>query len=155
MELRSDSFPNGGRIPKAYVMRAIGGENRSPHFRWSEPPAGTKSFVLSITDPHPIASNWMHWIVIDLPADARGLPEGASGRAMPAGSRELRNGFGARGYGGPQPPAGSGEHPYLCTLFALSVAKMDLPERVTWAQIQKALAGKVLAQATITGKYSQ
>ena len=155
MRLRSESFADGARIPQAYVMPGAGGQNRSPHFQWDEPPAGTLSFALTVIDPHPVARNWVHWLVVDIPPEARSLAAGASGRAMPKGSRELRNSFGARGYGGPQPPAGSGEHPYVCTLYAMNVAKLDVTERPTWAQAQQALSGKVLGQARITGTYSQ
>jgi Raf kinase inhibitor-like YbhB/YbcL family protein len=155
MQLRSDSFSNNGRIPSTHVMRAIGGQNQSPHFAWDDPPTGTQSFAFSIVDPHPVARNWVHWLVADIPATARALAAGASGRAMPAGSLELRNSFGQRGYGGPQPPPGTGDHPYVCTVYALSVPKLGLPEGTSLSQFQRALTGKVLAQASMTGKHSQ
>ncbi len=155
MKLSSPAFRDGHRIPDVHVMRAIGGSNRSLPLAWSDVPAGTRSFALSVVDPHPVARNWVHWLVVNIPPDVTALPEGASGRAMPAGAVELRNGFGHVGYGGPQPPAGSGEHPYVCTVYALDVAKLNVPANASLARFRRALEGHVLAEAAITGKYGR
>jgi Raf kinase inhibitor-like YbhB/YbcL family protein len=74
---------------------------------------------------------------------------------MPHGSIELKNSFGEIGYGGPQPPKGTGDHPYVFTLYALSVEKLDLGTNVSLSAFKKALEGKVLGAATITGKYGR
>lgn len=55
------------------------------------------------------------------------------------------------GYGGPQPPAGSGQHPYEATIYALDVTSLGLPARTSLADFERALAGHVLAEATYTG----
>ncbi len=57
---------------------------------------------------------FIHWLVCDLPADARLIPEGGP---VPTGAKEIRNDFGKEAYGGPCPP--SGEHHYHFTLYAL------------------------------------
>jgi len=74
---------------------------------------------------------------------------------MPAGAVELKNSFGDAGYGGPQPPKGSGEHPYVVTLYALNVDKLDLGISVSLPAFKKALEGRVIQAATITGKYER
>ena len=155
MELKSAAFSDGGKIPQKYVMPGAGGENVSLPFHWSGAPAGTQSFALSIVDPHPVAHNWVHWLVINLPSDSKGLEEGASGRNMPPGSAQLRNSFGKPGYGGPQPPPGSGDHPYVATLYALNVPKLDLKPDINLDGFQKAMEGKVLATAKTTGYYGR
>lgn len=155
MELTSTAFHDQGKIPQPYVMSGAGGENLSLPFTWSGAPPGTKSFALSIVDPHPVARNWVHWLVVNLPATAQGLEEGASGKKMPPGAVELRNSWGKPIYGGPQPPVGTGEHPYVATLFALSVARLDLKPDGDLAAFQKALEGKVLSTATLTGYYGR
>jgi hypothetical protein len=155
MEIVSSAFADGGRIPARYVMPGAGGKNVSVPLSWKNAPAGAKSFALSVVDPHPVAQNWVHWLVIDIPANASSLEEGASGKKMPPGSVELKNSFGQTGYGGPQPPKGTGEHPYVFTLYALSVEKLKLPASTTLGAFKKTLEGKVLATATITGKYGQ
>jgi len=41
--------------------------------------------------------------------------------------------FGTKGYGGPCPPAGDPPHRYVFTLYALKVARLDVPATVTAA----------------------
>lgn len=155
MEISSPAFPDQGPIPTRYVMPGAGGQNISLPFQWSEVPAETQSLALALVDPHPIARNWVHWLVINIPPQVRELAEGASGRRMPPGAQELLNSFGSPGYGGPQPPPGSGPHPYVATLYALKVPRLDLPARTSLSAFQKAIEGKVLATATVTGIYER
>jgi Raf kinase inhibitor-like YbhB/YbcL family protein len=155
MQLTSSAFKDGGKIPQQYVMPGAGGQNLSLPLTWSRAPAGTKSFALTIIDPHPVARNWVHWLVADLPGDAASLAEGASGKKMSQGAVELKNSWGASAYGGPQPPQGTGDHPYVVTLYALSVPKLDLKPTAGWAELKQAMEGKILASATITGYYGR
>ncbi len=155
MELNSPAFNDGGAIPAQYAMPAAGGKNISIPLSWSGAPEGTKSFALSIIDPHPVAKNWVHWLVVNIPAHVTSIPERASGGKMPAGAVELKNSYGSVGYGGPQPPRGTGEHPYVVTVHALDVDKLDLPADGDLDAFQKALEGKVIASAAITGMYGQ
>ena len=155
MELKSSAFADGEKIPQKYVMPGAGGKNLSLPFQWSGAPAGTQSFALAIVDPHPVAHNWVHWLVINLPGDTKGLEEGASGKKMPPGAMELHNSWGKAGYGGPQPPPGTGDHPYVATLYALNVPKLDLKPATDLAGFQKAMEGKVLGTAKFTGYYGR
>jgi len=118
MKLTSPAFKEGGRIPDKYVMQAIGGQNISFLFELENTPIERKSFALSVVDPHPVANNWVHWLALNIPANSRSLPEGASINNMPGGSVELQNSYGSIGYGCPQPPQGSGLRPYVCALYA-------------------------------------
>jgi Raf kinase inhibitor-like YbhB/YbcL family protein len=155
MQLTSAAFKDGGKIGIQYVMPGAGGKNLSLPFVWQNAPAETKSFALSIVDPHPVAKNWVHWLVINLPSQTNGLAEAASRKAMPTGAAELRNSFGDSGYGGPQPPPGTGDHPYVVTLYALSADRIELPTNTSLVAFQKALEGKIVASATITGMYGR
>ena len=155
MQLTSSAFADGGKIPLPYVMTAAGGKNLSLPLTWSGAPAGAKSFALSIVDPHPVARNWVHWLVADIPGAAASLAEGASGKKMPVGVVELKNSWGELAYGGPQPPKGSGDHPYVVTLYALSLPKLALKPTAGWADLKQAMAGKILGTATITGYYGR
>ncbi len=155
MQLTSPAFKDGERIPVQYTMPAAGGRNTSIPLDWTGAPPGTGSFALSIVDPHPVARNWVHWLVIDIPPDAGSLAEGASGRGMPTGAVELRNSFGKIGYGGPQPPKGSGRHPYVITIYALDADRLGLGANTGLSAFKEALTGKVLAEATLTGYYEQ
>ena len=155
MKLWSPAFKDGGRIPLKYVMPGAGGQNLSPPLMWEGAPKGTKSFALTCVDPHPVAKNWVHWMVINIPKDVHALPEGASGKAMPPGAKELKNSFGFVGYGGPQPPPGTGEHPYVFTLYALDIAHLELGEDTSLSTFKKAIEGHVLAKGQVTGYFGR
>jgi len=155
MEISSSAFKDGEKIPIQYVMPGAGGKNISIPLAWKNVPAGTKSFCLSIVDPHPVAQNWVHWLVIDIPSQVTSIEEGASKKKMPKGSVELKNSWGDIGYGGPQPPKGTGDHPYVVTLYALNVEKLDLGANTSLPAFKKAIEGKVIGSASITGKYGR
>ena len=155
MELKSSAFKDGERIPDIYVMKEIGGENISLPFEWTNAPAETKSFAFSMIDPHPVANNWVHWLAINIHKSSTGIAEGASARNMTVGTVEFKNSYGKNGYGGPQPPAGSGDHPYVCTVYALSVPILHFPLSISLSDFKAGLESKILAQATMTGTYGR
>ena len=153
MKLKSSAFKDGERIPDIYVMKEVGGENMSLPFEWSDAPDETRSFAFTMIDHHPVANNWIHWMVINIPSSSDNICEGASGRNMTVGSREFRNSFGKGCYGGPQPPVGSGDHPYVCTLYAISVRVLYLDLTISLSEFKAGLEGRILAQASMTGIY--
>jgi Raf kinase inhibitor-like YbhB/YbcL family protein len=155
MEISSAAFKDGEKIPIQYVMPGAGGKNISIPLSWKNVPSGTKSFALSVVDPHPVARNWVHWLVINLPPNLTTLDEGASRKGMPSGSIELKNSWGDIGYGGPEPPGGTGDHPYVITLYALNVEKLDLKPGTSLSSFKKAIEGKMIGSASITGKYGR
>lgn len=154
--LSADLSP-GGRLPEAQVLDGFGrhGGNRSPHLRWENAPAGTRSFVVTMFDPDaPTGSGWWHWVVIDLPATAGELVQGASRRpaALPPGCREMRTDFGAPGYGGAAPPAGE-THRYVFTVHALDVPRLDVPDEASAAMVGYFVHLHSLGSATLTVHY--
>jgi Raf kinase inhibitor-like YbhB/YbcL family protein len=155
MEISSAAFKDKGKIPVQHAMPGAGGQNLSVPLTWKNVPPGTKSFALSMVDIHPIAQNWVHWLAINIPLQVTSLEEGASRSRMPAGSKELVNSFGDIGYGGPQPPKGTGEHSYVITVYALTVDKLDLSMDISLREFKKALEGKLVQSATITGMYGR
>jgi Raf kinase inhibitor-like YbhB/YbcL family protein len=155
MEISSAAFKDGEKIPIQYVMPGAGGKNISIPLGWKNVPTGTKSFSLSIVDPHPVAQNWVHWLVINIPPQVNSIEEGASKKKMPKGCVELKSSFGDVGYGGPQPPKGTGDHPYVVTLYALNVEKLDLGTDTSLSGFKKAIEGKAIGSASITGKYGR
>jgi hypothetical protein len=74
---------------------------------------------------------------------------------MPQGSKELDNSFGWNGYGGPQPPKGSGPHKYEITLYALNLEKLELDKHTSLKTFQKAIEGKNLAAAKFMGVFER
>jgi Raf kinase inhibitor-like YbhB/YbcL family protein len=155
--LSSSAIRDGKPIPTRHATKAVsGGQNASPPLSWANLPEGTKSLAVACIDRHPIANNWIHWLVINIAASAVGLSEGASRtRMLPAGAKELENTFGTMGWEGPQPPTGSGTHPYEFLLYALSVENLNLPVNTNLASFSKAINGKVLATAKLVGTYER
>lgn len=155
--ISSVAFKNGKRIPTQYANTGVAdGKNISIPLAWENIPKGTKSFALTMVDLHPIANNWVHWLVINIPATVLGLQEGASiSSKMPVGSVELNNTFGTLGYGGPQPPKGSGPHQYEVTIYALNIPTVKLDIQSTLSTFRKAIDGKVIATAKTVGIFER
>lgn len=146
---------DSARIPARFAMRAVpGGQNISIPYSWGDAPADAKSFAVVLVDTAPVANRWVHWMVVDIPRDVPSLSGGASGTpAMPGGARELSNSFGFVGYGGPQPPPGTGRHDYVATVYALDVETLGLSGTASLDEFERAVSGRVLASGTCTGFY--
>lgn len=153
--ISSPAFEANGLMPKEHAMQAAGGQNVSPPYEWRNTPAGTKSFALVVVDEHPMANGWVHWAVAALPAETRRLAAGASGASIPAGAIELRNTFGSQGWGGPEPPSGSGRHEYKATLYALDIADPGVANGASAAELLRAIEGHVLGQTSVSGFFSR
>lgn len=143
--LLSDAFEQGEYIPRVHSRE---GEDRSPSLRWSDPPEGTRSFVLRVTDPDAPGGTFTHWVLFDVPADREGLGEGEKGVGV-AG----RNDFEALGWGGPLPPPGHGDHRYFFTLSALDRESLELREGARRDEVERAMEGHVLGEAELMGRY--
>ncbi len=158
--LTSPDIAPGGKIAEAQVYDSFGcsGHNVSPALSWSHAPAGTKSFALFMYDPDaPTGSGWWHWVVYNIPAAVTALPAGAgdAGKGLlPGGTVQGRTDFGTSGYGGPCPPPGAPHHYYL-RLYALKVAKLDVPADATAALVGFNVSANTLAKAELLGMYSR
>jgi Raf kinase inhibitor-like YbhB/YbcL family protein len=160
MTLSSPAFPSGGPIPAQYTLNLFGchGTNRSPVLRWSGVPTGTKSFALTLfdLDERGTPSGWWHWVVYDIPPTVTGLTAdagAAGGRGLPQGASLGRVDTGHVSYDGPCPDPGTGAHRYLFTLYALSVAKLPVPENASGAMVSYTVRDSTLAKATLVGLY--
>ena len=153
-ELKSGAYKSNERIPDKYCHGNIEGrQNISLPFNWINPPKDTQSYALIIHDPD--GRNWIHWAVFNIPANCNEIAENASGNNMPEGSIELNNQFRTPGYGGPEPPRGSGTHRYIATLYALNTPEInDLGSYKSFTEINAILSGKIIAKAEIMGTYS-
>jgi hypothetical protein len=150
MNLTSTSF-QGNQIPAKFTCNGAG---ISPQLSWSEPPAGTASFTLIVTDPDAPGRTFVHWVIYDLPAETRELLEGMPGLGqLTNGSRQGHNDFGEIGYGGPCPPGNSAHH-YHFALYALD-AKLNLPTGAARAQVEAAMQGHILARGKLIGLYQR
>ena len=121
--------------------------------------------------------DFFHWVLVDLPTTAKGIKEGdysdgvtARGKSGPAGPGGTRQGLNDYtkwfagdkdmggdyyGYDGPCPPWNDTiVHHYVFTLYALDVDKCPVDGKFTGDDVRKAIAGHILAEASITGTYS-
>jgi Raf kinase inhibitor-like YbhB/YbcL family protein len=135
------------------------GRNISPALKWSGAPSGTQSFAVTVYDPDaPTGSGWWHWLVYDIPASATGLPEhagDADGKLLPPGAVQGRTDFGTSGFGGACPPVGDKPHHYVFTVYALKVAKIDVPAGAPAAMIGYMLNANQLAKGSVTALYGR
>ncbi len=121
--------------------------------------------------------DFFHWVLVDLPASLSSIAEGeyassvtARGKPGPVAAHGARQGLNDytgwfkgdadmggdyHGYDGPCPPWNDEiVHRYVFTVFALDVALLPISGAFTGAQARQAMQGHVLAQASITGKYT-
>ena len=155
LTITSPAFTDQGTIPARYTCD---GNDVSPPLRWSGAPAGTRSFVLIVDDPDapdPAAPKriWVHWVLYNLPASLTEIAEGASTVSLGPGVRSALNDSDEQGYGGPCPPIG--RHRYFHKLFALDTELPDLGPRAKRADVEKAMAGHVLDEASLMGTYQR
>ncbi len=149
IRLTSPAFAEGGMIPKEYTCD---GADRSPPLEWTGVPRSARSLALICDDPDAPMGTWSHWVIHDLPPDTTSLAEGISPDSGPLASKQGKNDFGKIGYGGPCPPRGT--HRYFFRLYALD-APLNLGSTATRATVLKAVAGHILAEGRLMGKYSR
>ena len=148
--LTSTDITNGGAIPDDNAWNADGcsGSNLSPQLSWSNPPDGTLGYAILMIDTD--ATDFIHWILYNIPTSVTSLDEGAS---TPSGATTVTNDWSTSGYGGPCPPA---THTYAFRVYALDVADASTISGFD-ASSNNAFTGSisdnVLDYTTITGTY--
>lgn len=121
--------------------------------------------------------DFFHWVLVDLPAQRRSIargefadgvtPHGKPGPAAPGGARQGINDYTGWfagdaamagnyfGFDGPCPPWNDTRmHHYRFTLYALNIGSLPLHGTFGGADARKAIAGHVLAEAAVTGRYT-
>jgi len=161
--LVSPDLPAGKPFPEAFTANAFGchGPNESPALKWSNAPAGTKSFAVTMFDPYrPPASGWWHWVVYDIPATTTELPRKAGdpgSPGLPPGARQVKPDGDApeAHYYGPCPDEGDPPHHYTITVYALSVDHLKVSDTTTPGNVDYEISSKILAKAQIVRLYSR
>lgn len=159
----SNSFKDGDYLQNDFILSAdfgfgCAGGNKPPHLKWSGAPAETKSFAVTCFDPDaPTGSGFWHWLVVNIPASATELAEGAgsSGGKLPAGALQTRTDVGVPGYAGPCPPEGDHPHRYLFTVFAVKTESLNVKADTSAAIIGFNLHFNTLAKAEIMGLFKR
>jgi Raf kinase inhibitor-like YbhB/YbcL family protein len=161
-ELSSADIKPDSTIPERHAFNSFGctGENLSPELNWSNPPAGTKSFAITVHDPDAPTggAGFWHWMVIDIPAGKSSLARGegfTDGAKLVAGARQIATDFGVPGWGGPCPPAGTKPHRYNFMIYALGVEKLELPPTATASFTGFMLNNHALGKAGFGANYGR
>jgi len=146
----SEAFKDGETIPPEYTCD---GKNVSPALLWEGIPAGAKSIALIMDDPDAPGGMFVHWVLYNIPASARKLPEGmAKNETLGDGSRQGMTDFGRVGYGGPCPPKGT--HRYYFKVYALDTM-LNMQPGASKKQLENAMKGHILAQGELMGRYGR
>ena len=141
LKLTSSAFSDGGEIPRECGYK---NGNKAPPLTINGIPDGTKSLALIMDDPdamEPAGKVWVHWVVWNIDPTTTELENVEEGITD----------FGEEGYGGPAPP--DKRHTYVFKLYALDT-DLDLPDKSTKADVEKAMEGHIIEQAQLTGTYA-
>lgn len=157
------------------------GANISPGISWSAGPPGTKSYAVILTDTDVPAEHrdmankpgetltaavarktFYHWVLVDIPADVTSIAEGSATQGTPGlndfTAASAKNGTATGrhfGYHGPCPPWNDEiVHHYHFTVYALSVARLDLGAAFNGPEALAAMKGEILAQGQELGLYT-
>jgi Raf kinase inhibitor-like YbhB/YbcL family protein len=154
LTLTSSAFTDGGPIPSRHTCD---GANTSPPLAWTGAPPNATSLALIVDDPDapdPAAPKrtWVHWVVYNLPPNDGEFAEGVAADTRPLGAVQGVNDSKRRGFDGPCPPIG--RHRYFHKLYVLDVMLPDLGA-ATKADVERAMAGHVVAQAQLMGTYER
>jgi Raf kinase inhibitor-like YbhB/YbcL family protein len=121
--------------------------------------------------------DFFHWVLVDLPSTMTKIACGefsngvtSRGKAGPQAAHGARQGINDYtgwfagdkdmagnyfGYDGPCPPWNDSiPHRYVFTLYALNVKRLGLEGVFNGNDVRKAMQGRMLAQASVTGRYS-
>jgi len=144
-KLTSTAFSDGDEIPRECGYK---NGNTTPPLTISGIPAGTKSLSIIMDDPDAmgaVGKVWVHWVAwnIDPTIELDDVVDHLSIEGM--------TDFGEVGYGGPAPP--DKRHTYVFKLYALD-SELDLPDKSTKADVEKAMEGHIIEQTQLTGTYA-
>jgi Raf kinase inhibitor-like YbhB/YbcL family protein len=153
--LTTTAFTPGGNIPDANTCN---GANTSPDLTWTNPPSGTQSFAVVLTDK---TATLTHWTIYNIPATAKGLPANVDHNFQSttvAGAEQTISVMSqppnaVTGFYGPCPPQPP-VHTYVFTVYALDVA--TLPGLTEQSKANEGLANVVIhaiGSASFTGNY--
>jgi Raf kinase inhibitor-like YbhB/YbcL family protein len=142
-KLTSPAFDDGQEMAQKYGKKI---QNVSPPLEWEEVPEGTRSFALEFVDIHPVATDFVHWLVADIGPQVSSIPEGAAAARSP-GFTEIKP------YEGPFPP--SGTHDYQFTVYALRTDSLDVRPGAKLEEFRKAAEQNSLSKTALIGKFTK
>ncbi len=156
--LHSPDIKDGQTLANDFVFNGFGctGGNQSPELMWQNAPKSTQSYAITAYDPDaPTGSGWWHWLAYNVPAEQMKLGKNSEVQNHDNDILYGRNDYGKYAFGGACPPKGDKPHRYIFTVYALKVAKLDVPKDASAALIGYMIHANSLAKAQITAKYGR
>ncbi|MGA7201180.1 MAG: YbhB/YbcL family Raf kinase inhibitor-like protein [Candidatus Cybelea sp.] len=145
LHVGSSDIIAGHAIPKVFMARQCGGQNRSPSLAWSGAPDGTASFAIVMHDADaPIAGGFYHWVLYNLPSRTHRLEPDVKVASDQLGQTSA----GRTEYHGPCPPPGPAHH-YTITVYALDLSRVSAPAPLTGPELERSIDGHVLARGVL------
>jgi phosphatidylethanolamine-binding protein (PEBP) family uncharacterized protein len=146
--LSSPAFPSGGTYPVEFTCD---GESASPPLAWANPPAGTRSFAVTMHHIPGPGDKHVYMVIYNIPATVHSLGK----NAHDIGDWGINTVNGRSEY---TPPCSKGPGPktYTLTVYALSEARLAIPaSRVTMDALLAAIKDKTLATSAMDIVYSR
>jgi hypothetical protein len=155
--LSSPAFKDNAPLAKKYAGDRKDnpncvGQSISPPLKWANPPAGTNSFALLLTDPEGRGGlGVMHMVIYGIPAAVTGFAEGELSKP----SDKFVGGKSTMGlpvYFGPCTPPGDWHH-YTFTLIATDLDPKASQPGMTRDELFTALNGHTKGAAGLIGRF--
>lgn len=142
LTVKSPEFDAEEMIPLRFSCE---GANVNPALEIAHIPEETKSLAVIVDDPDAPNGNFTHWVAWNIPTTHQVREDEDRGVCG-------LNGYGFHRYDGPCPP--SGTHRYYFKVYALDHS-LDIPTNAGKKELEKAMAGHILAFGSLMGKYKR
>ncbi|QDG53791.1 YbhB/YbcL family Raf kinase inhibitor-like protein [Persicimonas caeni] len=161
--LSTTAFEDGGMLPTKFTCDA---EGMSPPLTWSQPPDGTESYAIIMTDPDAPQGTFHHWGMWGIPGEEHALGENVphverivvttpGAPETDVDAFQAINDFDKLGYGAPCPPKGDKPHRYVFRIYAIDHPGAKFDEVPTVEQLVKVVTEDAIGQAEITATYER
>ncbi len=159
-KLRSPDFKDNGKMARKFAGNNppsnpnCVGQNISPAFTWSNPPAGTVSYALLMLDPEGRGGMGVsHWVAYGIPVSVTGFAQGEVSKPSDkyVGGKSL---MGVGTYSGPCTPPGDWHH-YTFTLIATDLDPKALQPGLTRDELFQQLNGHTKGAAGLIGRFTK
>ena len=142
MRLISKDFAEMQGLPKKFTCDGAG---VCPSFEWIDVPKETKSFVLTCNDPDAPSGNFVHLLLVNIPAELTRIDD-----ITKTDGDFLANSGGDNNYYPPCPPKGI--HRYVFSIHALNIERLN-PDSII--DFQQTIKPYLICSASITGLYGK
>lgn len=150
MQITSEAFQYGGRLPARYTCDAESPDPHSPPLTFMNVPQDTKSLVILAENPESEIGHYYVWVVFNLPPTITELPEDADIKAL--GGIVGTTTDNKIGFYGICP--GELLRSYYFHLYALDT-KLDLDSSAHAELVLEKMKGHILAQSDLMAKYKR